>query len=144
VPEPEDEELPELEPPEDPPEDPLPPLVTGALAVRAFTNAEASDEPITLVATTVNEYVVPSASPVIVQVVKVVVHVAPPFAVTVYPVIEEPPSDVGAVQLIIDWRVPFALAWTAVGAPGRVADAATTEVERSEVPIALVAVTVYV
>ena len=41
---------------------------------------------------------VPSASPVMVQLVVLAEHVAPLLAVTVYPVIVEPPSDAGAVH----------------------------------------------
>ena len=41
-------------------------------------------------------------------------------AVTVYPVIGLPPSDVGAVHVTMDWPLP-GVALTAVGLPGMVA-----------------------
>lgn len=57
--------------------------VTTASAVRADVEDEGSEVPTALVAVTVNVYVVPSARPVMVQVVFEVVHVAPPVSVTV-------------------------------------------------------------
>ena len=51
----------------------------------------------------------PLVRPVTVQLVDEVVHVAPPGdAVTVYPVMGEPPFDDGEVQLTTDWVFPTA------------------------------------
>lgn len=86
----------------------------------------------------------PSESPVIVQLVVAVAHVAPPFAVAVYPVIVDPPSETGAVQVMTDCRVAPALAVTEVGAPGLPAVVAEAEAEAADVPFELVAVTVNV
>ena len=55
--------------------------------------------PLVLVATTVNVYWVPLVSPVTSHDVDAVVQVAPPgVAVTVYPVIDAPPSSAGAAH----------------------------------------------
>jgi hypothetical protein len=75
----------------------------------------------------------------------VVVAVAPPgVAVTVYPVIGEPPLLAGAVHDTAAWLLP-AMAVTAVGAPGTVEGVtAVLGADAVEVPAALVAVTVNV
>ena len=73
------------------------------------------------------------------------VPVFPPgFEVTVYPVIAEPPSLTGAVNVTVAWAFP-AVADTPVGAPGTVPG--VTEFEAAlagPVPLAFVAVTVKV
>ena len=75
----------------------------------------------------------------------VVVAVAPPgVAVTVYPVIGEPPLLAGAVHDTWAWLLP-AMAVTAVGAAGTaVGVTAVLADEAGEVPAALVAVAVKV
>nr|WP_229708425.1 hypothetical protein [Knoellia flava] len=72
--------------------------VTGAVGVTAVDATDAEEVPIALVAVTVNVYAVPLLSPMTVQDrAPVVVQVFPPgLEVTVYPVTEEPPLDVGA------------------------------------------------
>src|SRR5665648_624107 len=75
----------------------------------------------------------------------IMVAVAPPGdAVTVYPVIDEPPLLAGAVQLTVAEAFP-GVADTAVGAPGTVLGVtAALATDASEVPTLLVAVTVNV
>lgn len=75
----------------------------------------------------------------------VVVHCKPPGAeVTVYPVMAEPPSSAGAVQLI-DAEAFSAVAITLVGAPGTVVGITEFEaLESGPVPTTLVAATVKV
>ena len=106
----------------------------------------AREVPAALAAVTVNVYAVPLVRPVTVtEVAPDVVAVAPPgAAVTVYPVIGEPPLLTGAVHDTTATPFP-AEAVTAAGAPGTVlgvtaADAA----DAGEIPVALVAVTVNV
>jgi hypothetical protein len=74
-----------------------------------------------------------------------VVTVAPPGeAVTVYPVIAEPPLLAGAVHDTPAWALP-AVPPTPVGAPGTVRGVtAALAADAAEVPAALVAVTVNV
>ena len=75
---------------------------------------------------------------------EVVVARAPGLDVTVYWVIELPPSEAGADQITVTWVSP-AVAWTFVGASGRAAG--VTELEAADaapVPMAFVAVTVKV
>ena len=71
------------------------------LGVTAALEDDAGEVPATLVAVTANVYEVPLANPVTVPVVApAVLTVAPPWdAVTVYPVIGEPPLLAGAVQV---------------------------------------------
>jgi hypothetical protein len=79
------------------------------------------------------------SAPVVVQVFE------PGDEVTVYPVIADPPFDAGADQEIVEVVLRFELARTAVGAPGIVDGTAAGEAaEATEVPLALVAVTVNV
>src|SRR5665648_799197 len=75
------------------------------LGVTTALATDAGEVPTLLVAVTVNVYAVPLASPVTVPVVtSVVLTVAPPGdAVTVYPVIDEPPLLTGAAQLTTAW-----------------------------------------
>ena len=94
--------------------------VVGATGVTELDATDALPVPATFVAVTVNIYAVPLVRPVTVQErAPVVVHVRPPgLAVTVYPVIGQPPSDTGAVH---DTTLcPFApvVAVTLVGRPG--------------------------
>ena len=71
--------------------------------------------------------------------------VAPPgLAVTVYPVIGDPPSEDGGAQVTVAWALP-AVAETLVGAPGTVIG--VTAADNSDaglVPRAFIAVTVKV
>jgi len=97
------------------------------------------------VAVTVNVYVVPFVSPVIVIGDEPPVAVKPPmFEVTVYEVIAEPPFETGGVKETVTCPLPLTPE-TLVGAPGVVAG--TTELlvaDALPVPAALVAVTVNV
>ena len=78
------------------------------------------------------------------QVVDVVVQVAPVLEVTVYPVIVEPPFEVGAVQEITDCFISPELAVTDVGAPGIFAVVALADEDAGEVPAIFIAFTVKV
>ena len=72
-----------------------------------------------LVAVTVKVYAVPGKSPVIVIELPLPVAVIPPgLAVTVYPVIAEPPLSDGGVKLIIALALLPATAVTLIGAAG--------------------------
>jgi hypothetical protein len=71
----------------------------------------------------------------------VVEQVAPFDAVTVYPVIGEPPSESGTSQVRLTLVVP-GTASVSVGAPGLVAGVALRLFEAALVPTALVALTV--
>src|SRR5450631_72845 len=124
------------------------PTDTGtALGVTAALAEDAEEVPAALVAVTVNVYAVRLARPVTVAVVDPAVEVVcpPGAAVTVYPVIGEPPSLVGAVHDTTAWLFP-AVADTPVGAPGTVTGAWTTQMKvvlpLAEVPSAAVAMTV--
>ena len=95
--------------------------MTGVAGLEA---ADAGDVPARLVAVTVNVYAVPLVSPVTMTLVAlvaplVVADLPPGAAVTVYWVIAEPPSLVGAVHDTTAWALP-AVARTAVGAVGAV------------------------
>lgn len=83
------------------------------------------------------------ARPVTLQVVPMVLQVAPPgWAVTVYPVIGDPPSDPGGVQLRLACWLDVA-ADKPVGAPGVVRGVTPLEgIEGEPVPTPFVAVTV--
>jgi hypothetical protein len=84
-------------------------------------------------------------SPVTVTGLAEPVFVKPPgLEVTVYPVIGEPPSLVGAVNVTVAWVIP-AVAVPIVGAPGTVEGVTEFEAELGRlVPLAFVAVTVKV
>jgi hypothetical protein len=100
--------------------------------------------PTAFVAVTVNVYVVPFVSPVIVIGEPLLDAVAPVFEVTVYEVIAEPPLFTGAVNVTIACPFP-ATAVTPVGAPGTVTGVTEFDaVDDALVPIAFVAVTVNV
>jgi hypothetical protein len=91
--------------------------------VRGVTGADGADGrlvPALLEAVTVNVYAVPLVSPEIVpEVAPAVATVLPPgLAVTVYPVITDPPALAGAVQETAATLSP-AVAATAVGFVGR-------------------------
>ena len=117
------------------------------LGVVAALASDSDEVPIALVAVTVNVYAVPLTRPVIVAILTTpfVLAVTPPGdAVTVYPVIGEPPLLTGAVHDTAAWAFP-GVAVTAVGAPGTVFGVtATLGIEASELPAALAAVTVNV
>ena len=83
---------------------------------------DGDDVPFAFVAVTVNVYVVPAVSPVMVQVrAPVLVQVfASGVEVAVYSVIGEPPLFAGAAHVMTAWRLP-AVAVTDVGDPGAVA-----------------------
>ena len=89
---------------------------------------------------------VPLVSPDTVQVVApVVVHVlAPGLEVTVYPVMGEPPSSVGALHVTVDEAFWPVVAFTLVGGVGGPAGVPVAGDEAGPVPTALVAVTVKV
>src|SRR5664280_1735427 len=92
-----------------------------AVGVTAVLADEASEVPAALVAVTVNVYGLSLVRPATVAVrAPPVVAVAPPgVAVTVYPVIGEPPLLAGAVHDTTAWALP-AVAVTPVGAPATV------------------------
>jgi hypothetical protein len=79
-----------------------------------------------------------------VQLVRDVVHVAPPLAVAVYSKIGEPPSEAGADQEMIDSLIAPSLAVTDVGALGFPAVLAEAEADATESPFEFVALTVNV
>jgi hypothetical protein len=112
---------------------------------RGTMTAEGSDaglEPRTLVATTVKVYDSPLVRPDTTQVVAPeVVHVPVGEPATVYPVIAEPPSEVGACQVSTTWALPETPVTPpgVVGGPVGVADAG---VDAGLDPRALVATTV--
>ena len=82
-------------------------------------------------------------SPVTVQVVVMVVQVRPPgVEVTVYPVMAEPPSETGAVQVTVDAVFWPEFAAAPVGAPGTVAGVTDTGGEGLPTFTAFSAVTV--
>jgi hypothetical protein len=101
--------------------------------------------PIAFVAVTVNVYEVPLERPVIVIGELAPVAVNPPMLeVTVYLIIDEPPSDEGALNEIVASPFPRT-AVTPVGASGTVAGVTELLVAEAElVPIAFVAFTVNV
>ena len=102
--------------------------------------------PMAFVAETLTRYAVPFVKPMRSQVVELpsVVHVTgvslPCAAVTVYPVIDDPPS-LGADQLT-DKDPLDAATMMSVGAPGVVAGVPSIEVDGELTPALLVAVTV--
>jgi hypothetical protein len=63
--------------------------------------------------------------------------------VTVYPVIALPPFDAGALQLTIEEALAT-VPETLVGAPGTVLGVTDVDVPASELPVALVAITLNV
>ena len=116
----------------------------GPTGVTELELPEGVDAPAALIATTVNEYEEPLLSPETVQLVDPTgtLHVAPPGeAVTVYPVIAEPPLSDGGVKETRALPLP-SVADTNVGDPGTVAGVAVTvAVDDSESPTPLVAIT---
>ena len=122
--------------------------VVGALAADCGVTAEEDDEatesPISLVATTLNVYEVPLVRPVTTQeeAFAAALHVNPPGEeVTVKPVSAVPPLFAGAVNETVAAPAVVTDADTDVGAPGSVAGVAASDaVDKSEVSEALVAV----
>jgi hypothetical protein len=117
-----------------------------ALGITAAEAPDAGDVPAALVAVTVNVYAVPLTRPVTVADVAPVVFAGatPGAAVTVYPVIAEPPLLAGAVHDTTAWMFP-GVAVTPVGAPGTALGmTAALATETEDVPAALFAVTVNV
>ena len=122
--------------------------VVGALAADCGVTDEEDDEatesPISLVATTVNVYGVPLVRPVTTQeeALAAALHVNPPGEdTTVKPVSAVPPLFVGAVNETVAAPAVLTAADTDVGAPGSVAGVAAIDaVDKSEVSEALVAV----
>jgi hypothetical protein len=99
-----------------------------AFGVIVFDGTDAADGPSAFVAVTVNVYAVPLARPVTVQESGPVVHEhdAPPgLAVTVYPMIGDPPVRAGARHETTLRAFAPSLANTLVGAPGGVRNAKT-------------------
>jgi len=124
------------------------PVIDGALGgpsgVTEFEIPDGTDAPAALFATTVNAYVTPLVSPFTKQVEALAKaeQVAPPGeAVTVYPVIGDPPSSIGAFQETCALALPPE-AVANVGASGALAGVAVTvAVDDSESPTPLVAIT---
>jgi hypothetical protein len=116
----------------------------GPTGVTELELPEGVEAPAALLATTVNEYEEPLLSPDTVQLVDPTgtLQVAPPGeAVTVYPVIAEPPLSVGGVKETRALPLP-STAVTDVGDCGTVAGVAVTNaVDDSESPTPLVAMT---
>jgi hypothetical protein len=116
--------------------------VTG---ITATEGTEATDGPTTFVATTVKVYDVPFVNPVTFmgEVAPVAVKL-PGLDVTVYIVIALPPSLAGATNATLAEVFP-AVATTPVGAPGTVAGVTADEAaDATELPTAVVAITVKV
>jgi hypothetical protein len=92
------------------------------MGVTAFDAADDAETPAALIAVTVNVYEVPLVSPVTVADVAVAAALAVVSldAVTVYPVIADPPFEAGAFQVTVACPLP-AVAVTPVGAPATVA-----------------------
>ena len=115
------------------------------IGVMALEAEDALPSPTLLVAVTVNVYAVPLVSPVTVAVRSPLDQLAVwplGLAVTLYPVIAEPPSEDGALQATVDWLWP-AVAETLVGAPGTVAGVTELDaLDDAPVPILFVAATV--
>ena len=120
---------------------------TGMLEATGVDEAdalEATESPLMLVALTVNVYAVPFVRPVIVNGDVVPEMVEPSLAVTVYPVTDDPPLLVGAVNETVTCASPLATV-TPVGALGTVDGVAADDaVDCADVPIPLVAVTLNV
>ena len=77
-------------------------IVCGAAGVTVFDAADATPVPILLVAVTVKLYAVPFVRPVTVMGLLGPEAVNPPgLDVTVYPVIDAPPLDAGAVKVAV-------------------------------------------
>jgi hypothetical protein len=108
---------------------------------------DAGESPTPLVAVTVNVYAVPLLNSVRVAAVSpiVVIVLSPGFAVTVYPVIADPPSSVGVVQDTAALAL-LAVAETLSGMDGITGPGVTGAlgVEAGDLPAELVAVTVNV
>ena len=108
---------------------------------------EASDEPISLLATTVNVYAVPLVRPVIVQESSTVSHTTTPSPLVItYPVTGDPPVDAGANQVSVIVESPET-PMTLVGANGTVASAPATtgaDTVAAEEPTPLVTTTLNV
>lgn len=101
---------------------------------------EALEVPAALVAVIVNVYDVLGSRPVTEMGDVVPVAVIPPgLDVTVYPVIAEPPLEVGAVNSTVAVVDPVFVAVPIVGASGATEGVTSTEVDAAEVPIALTA-----
>jgi hypothetical protein len=112
---------------------------TGTTATEA---SDAGPTPTAFLAVTVNEYAVPFARPVTVQDVPVAVHDwSPGDAVTVYPVMADPPLLTGAVQDTDACALP-AVGGLMVGAPGTFAVLPWTWVAKEPVPTTFFAATV--
>jgi hypothetical protein len=99
-------------------------VTSGCVGVTAADAVEGALVPAVFVAVTVNVYLCPLVRPVTVRGERVPVTVCPPLAgvvvsvaVTVYPVMADPPSLVGGVKVTVACPLP-AVAETPVGAPG--------------------------
>jgi hypothetical protein len=128
---------------------PATPVGAPAIAdgITVFDGSDALLIPARFVAVTVNVYDVPFMRPATVQEVAVVaVQVRPPGeAVTVYPVIEIPPSLTGAIHEITDEAFAAEVAETSVGGPGTAAGTTAAEASDSaDVPDAFEAETLNV
>ena len=97
------------------------PVTVSRRGTTALDAADGAPVPATLFAVTTNVYDVPLVRPVTVMGEVAPVAVAPPgLAVTVYPVIADPPADAGAVNVTVASSLP-AIAVPMVGAPGATA-----------------------
>jgi hypothetical protein len=119
----------------------------GALVKAGVTDAEAveaTESPFMLVAITVKVYAVPFVRPVMVTGEEVTETLFPSLPITVYPVIDEPPLFVGAVNETTALAFPDAT-MTFVGAFGTVEGVTELDaVDGEDVPIPFVAVTLNV
>jgi hypothetical protein len=113
--------------------------------VRGVADSVFDGEPVpaTLAAVTLNEYDTPFVRPVMAQLVAPAVEQvnAPGLAVAVYPVIELPPFDAGAVQDRDTWASP-GVAVLSVGAPGTVLGVAEIAFDAGPGPATFEATTV--
>jgi hypothetical protein len=117
-----------------------------AAGVADAEGAEAAPLPAPFVAVTVKVYLMPLVRPLTVHDVVELVQVLPPgLDVTVYSVIELPPSDAGTDHETNDCPSSFDEADTPVGAPGFMAGVAGADAsDTAPVPAMVVAVTVNV
>jgi hypothetical protein len=115
------------------------------IGVTLSDGADACEEPIAFIATTVNVYAVPFVSPYTEIVLVNPVPILPSgLDITLYPVIGLPPSLTGGVKLTAAWALP-AVAVTPVGASGSAAGVTlAVGADGTESPFAFVATTVNV
>ena len=109
-----------------------------------YEAADADENPILFIAFTVKLTGVPSIRPGTVAIKTFpTVTSEPAEGITTYPVISEPPSDVGAYHVTVAERLPE-VAYTPVGTPGSDAGVSETGAEGTESPTLFLATTVNV